>query len=233
MLLTCALTAVSALAGPEPAKQELGDVIAVNVLLVPDQEASERAARINGVLRQSYPGGFALDASHLPHISVLHGYIQAKDLADIYVAVAKVSAQHPLIGQHLTVLGLEHKPWDREEITNIKLAKTRDLEGFQADLVSAVSPYLVDTGDERAFVTSAKDPGVDHETIEYVRTFVQKHTGTRFEPHITVGISDAETARKVSAQQSAPPKLTITSVAVFQLGNVGTARKELWRYSPR
>lgn len=229
-LLTCALTAVAALATAEPRGD---DVIAVNVLLEPDQEASARAARINRVLRQSYPSGFALDASHLPHISVLHGYVRAKDLADIYVVVEKVSAEHPLAGKQLTVLGLEHKPWNREEITNIRIEKTRELQAFQADLVSAVSPYLVETGDGSAFLTSHEDPSVDRETIEYVRTFVQKHTASRFEPHITVGISDAETARKVSAQQGAPPKLTIASVAVFQLGNVGTARKELWRYSPR
>jgi hypothetical protein len=232
-LLTCALTAAAVLASAESAKPELAGVIAVNVLLEPDQETSERAVRINGALRQGYPGGFALDESHRPHISVLHGYVQATDLADIYRAVEKVSAQHPLVGQQLTVLGLEHKPWNREEITNIELAKIPDLDAFQADLVSAVSPYLIETGDRRAFVTFKQEPDVDAQTIEYVRTFVQKHTGSRFEPHITVGISDAETARKVSAQQSAPAKLTIASVAVFQLGNVGTARKELWRYSPR
>jgi hypothetical protein len=232
-LLTFALTAVCALATAEPAKQGVGDVIAVNVLLEPDQEASASAARINGVLRRSDPGGFALDESHRPHISVLHGYVQAKDLTEIYRAVEKVSADHPLVGQQLTVLGLEHKPWNGEEITNIKLAKTGELEAFQADLVSAVSPHLVERGDEHAFLTSKEDPGVDRETLEYVRTFVQKHTGTRFEPHITVGISDAETARQVSAQQGAPTKLTIAAVAVFQLGNVGTARKELWRDSRR
>jgi hypothetical protein len=208
-------------------------VIAVNVLLQPDQESSGRAVRINGLLRQSDPRGFALDASHLAHISVLQGYVEAKSLPAIYRAVERVSTKLPLAGRQLTVLGLEHKPWGQQEITNIKIAKIRELETFQADLVSAIAPYLLETGDGTAFLSSAGDPDVDQETIEYVRTFVQKHTGAAFEPHVTVGISDAETARKVSAQQEAPPKLTIASVAVFQLGNVGTARKELWRQSPR
>ena len=233
MLLTCVLSSVIVLAIAQPAKQAPGEVIAVNVLLQPDQESSGQAARINGLLRQSDPGGFALDASHVPHISVLQGYVKAKDLAAIYRAVERVSAEFPLAGRQLTVLGLEHRPWDHQEITSIKIAKTRELEAFQADLVSALSPYLVKTGDGSAFLSSKGDPDVDQETIEYVRTFVQKHTGAAFEPHITVGISDAETARKVSAQQEAPPKLTIASVAVFQLGNVGTARKELWRQPPR
>ena len=233
ILLTCALSAVIVLAIAQPAKQAPGEVIAVNVLLRPDQESSGRAVRINGLLRQNDPRGFALDASHVPHISVLQGYVEAKNLADIYRAVERVSAELPLAGRQLTVLGLEHKPWGDQEITNIKIEKTRELETFQADLVSAISPYLVKTGDGTAFLSSTGDPDVDQETIEYVRTFVQKHTGAAFEPHITVGISDPDTARKVSAQQGVPPKLTIDSVAVFQLGNVGTARKELWRQSPR
>jgi len=149
-----------------------------------------------------------------------------------YDAVERVSAKLPLAGRQLTVLGLEHKPWGHREIMNIKIAKTPELETFQADLVSAISPYLVKSGDGTAFLTSKGDPDVDGETIEYVATFVQKHTGAAFEPHITVGISDAETVRKVSARQGATPNLTIASVAVFQLGNVGTARKELWRRSP-
>ena len=232
LFLICGLTFVVALATAEPPGQEPGGVIAVNVLLEPDQQVSARAERINGVLRESSPGGFALDASHLPHISLLHGYVQAKDLAEVYRVVEKMSVEHPLAGRQLTVAGLEHKPWNREQITNIKIEKTPELEAFQAALVAALSPYLVATGDKSAFFTSNEDSGIDEQTIEYVRTFVQKHTGSRFEPHITVGISDAETARKVTAQEGTPARLTIASVAVFQLGNVGTARKELWHYSP-
>ena len=107
--LTCMLSAVIVLAMAEPAKQTPGEVIAVNVLLLPDQESSGRAVRINGLLRQSDPSGFALDASHLPHISVLQGYVEAKSLPAIYRAVERLSTELPLTGRQLTALGLEHK----------------------------------------------------------------------------------------------------------------------------
>ena len=232
LLLIFMLAAVPlAIAGP--AQQAPRDVIAVNVLLVPDQQLVASAQEINHALRQGYPAGFSLDASHVPHVSVLHAYVQSKDLTDVYAAVRTVSLKHPLVGRQLAVKGLEHKPWgDDSEITNIKVEKVPELEGFQADLLTALSRYLVDTGDRTAFVTSKEDSEVDRQTIDYVGTFVQKHVGSRFTPHVTVGISDAETARQVTAQHVPPAKLTITSVAVFQIGNVGTARKELWRYSP-
>jgi 2'-5' RNA ligase len=231
-LLICALATSISLAVAEPDAPVLDDVIAVNVLLVPDQQTIALAQRINRDLRQTYPAGFALDASHVPHISVLHGYVRSKDLTDVYGAVRKVTLQRSLIGRHLAVNGLEHQPWNGEELTNIKIAKTPELDAFQAALIAAVSPYFSGPGDSSAFVTSKEDSDIDQQTIEYVRTFVQKHTGSEFKPHITVGISSVETAQKISALQTPPAKVTIDSVALFQLGNVGTARKELWRYSP-
>src|SRR4030095_2423949 len=101
--------------------------------------------------------------SHLPHMSVLHGYVRAKDLADIYGAVEKVSGKHPLVGRQLAVDGLEHKPWNDEQLTNIKIEKTHELDAFQADLVTALSPYLVEAGDRSAFITSKEDPDLDRE----------------------------------------------------------------------
>jgi hypothetical protein len=228
-LLICVLAAAFPLAAAEPDRQVADDVVAVNVLLLPDEQMTARARELNHALRQTYPAGFALDASHVPHISLLQGYVRSRDLADLYSAVEKATQKRSLTGRQLNVSGLEHKPWDDKELTNIKIEKTPELEAFQADLVAALSPYLVHAGDKAAFVTSNADAGIDQRTIEYVRTFVQERTGKRFEPHVTVGISDAATARKVTAQHSASTKVTIASVAVFQLGIVGTARKELWR----
>jgi len=229
--LICAVAATVSLASAEPAER-VPDVIAVNVLLLPDQQTIEHAQELNRALRESYPAGFALDASHVPHISVLHAYVQSKNLPDVYQAVSKVTLQHPLVGEQLTVKGLESKPWNGEQLTNIAIEKTAELEALQASLIAALAPLQVASGDQRAFVSSGASSDIDRETIEYVSTFVQKHTGDRFEPHITVGISDADTARKVSARPAGSTKVTIVSVAVFQLGTVGTARKQLWRQSP-
>jgi hypothetical protein len=224
------VAATVSLASAEPAER-VPDIVAVNVLLLPDPQTIEHAQGLNRALRESYPAGFALDASHVPHISVLHAYVQSKHLPDVYQAVSKVMLQHPLVGEQLTVEGLQSKPWNGEQLTNIEIEKTAGLEAFQASLIAALAPFQVASGDQRAFVSSGARSSVDQETIEYVATFVQKHTGDRFEPHITVGISDAETARKIVAQPTSPAKVTIVSVAVFQLGNLGTARKQLWRQS--
>lgn len=233
LFLTGALLGTAALSAAESGDRVSNGVVAINVLLRPDHGMSARAQEINRMLRENYAVGFALDASHVPHISILHRYVRAKDLPEIYAAVERVAAKHPLIGQQLTVKGLEHTPWQGHQVTTINVEKTTELEAMQSALVAALLPYAVESGDSNAFLTSSEEPQVGQQTIDYVKTFVDKQTGDRFKPHITVGISDAETADKVAAQPVEPMKFKVASVAIYQLGDVGTARQELWHYSPR
>jgi hypothetical protein len=199
-------------------------IVAINVLLLPDQQMSVRAQDINAQLRQNYPQGFALNASHVPHISILHRYVKSENLSKVFAAVEQIAAKHPLVGQTLTARGLENSPWQGHQITSIKIDKTPELTALQGDLVAALQPYSVDSGGADAFVTTPAEPHVGDETIEYVRTFVPKRTGEGFSPHITVGISDSP-----PAGDSKPVQFAVAALAVYQLGNVGTARKELWR----
>jgi hypothetical protein len=198
--------------------------VAINVLLLPDQRMSKQAQDINAQLRQGYPQGFALNASHVAHISILHRFVKAEDLPKLFAAVEQVGAKHPIVGQTLTASGLESSPWQGHQITSINVEKTPELAALQSDLVTALSPYSADSGDATAFMTTPGEPHVGDETVEYVRTFVPKRTGDGFKPHITVGITDTP-----PASQLEPMQFTVAALAVYQLGNVGTARKELWR----
>lgn len=89
-------------------------------------------------------------------------------------------------------------------------------------------PFTIESAGSDAFVTTADEPNIGEQTIEDVRTFVEKQTGDNYKPHITVGISDAR-----PTSEFAPVQFKIETLAVYQLGNVGTARRNLWRYSGR
>jgi DUF2891 family protein/2'-5' RNA ligase superfamily protein len=199
-------------------------VVAINVLVLPDQSMSARAKDINTELRQGYPQGFALNTSHVPHISILHRYVKAEDLQKIFAAVEQVGAKHPIVGKTLTASGLESSPWQGHQVTSINVEKTPELAALQSDLVAALGPYSVESGDATAFMTTSGEPHIGDETIEYVKTFVPKRTGEGYKPHITVGISDTPPSAQLK-----PMQFTVAALAVYQLGNVGTARKELWR----
>lgn len=208
------------------AAMKTAKIVAINVLLLPDQQMSARAQEINAQLRKSYPQGFALNATHVPHISIVHRYVSTETLPKVFAAVGQVAAKHPLVGQALTAGGLEYSPWQGHQVTSIKVEKTPELTALQNELVAALRPYTVESGGADAFVTTPGEPNVGGQTIEYVRTFVEKQTGANFKPHITAGISDARPAGEFK-----PMQFKIDGLAVYQLGNVGTARKELWRSS--
>jgi hypothetical protein len=212
---------------------EAGHVIAINILLLPDQTLQSHARELNRELRTNDPQGFAFDDTHVPHISLLHQYVRERDLPSVFAAVERVLSQHPLAGLELTTKGLEHQPWNDKHVSSISLEKPHELDGVQNELVAALRSYRVQSGNASAFVTSASDRHIDPTTLDYVATFVGKHTAENFKPHITVGLSSAEFAEGLKADEAArtPIKFKVQDVAVYQLGNVGTARKELWRAS--
>ena len=49
----------------------MSDLTAIDILVNPDENTLERARAVNARLRQSVPRGFELDATHLPHITIL------------------------------------------------------------------------------------------------------------------------------------------------------------------
>jgi hypothetical protein len=208
-------------------------IIAINVLLLPDERLAAYARDLNQRLLERSPEGFMLDASHVPHISLVHRYVRCADLPKVLAAVERIATRHDLGGQTLNTSGLTHAPWQERVVTSIRVEKTPPLAALQGDLVAALRMYSVARGTRDAFMATAAEPHVDDQTIEYVRTFVDEHTGERYQPHVTVGISDNESARWIAAQPAHPLEFTVDAMAVYQLGDVGAARKELWRRSVR
>ena len=68
------------------------DVTAVNVLIEPDEETRARARELNARLLRTMPEGFALDATHVPHITVLQRYVRTPELEQALDAVDAVVA---------------------------------------------------------------------------------------------------------------------------------------------
>lgn len=65
-------------------------LIAINVLLDPDAATVEKAQVTSARLRKNYPDGFALDANHAPHITILQQFVRTADLEEVANAVAGV-----------------------------------------------------------------------------------------------------------------------------------------------
>ena len=82
----------------------MSTVTAINVLIEPDEATRRRARDLNARLRQTMPEGFALDATHAPHITVLQRYVRTAELEQALDAVDAVVA-----GADLTSLDLQRR----------------------------------------------------------------------------------------------------------------------------
>ena len=64
-------------ASPAIAQEKL---IAIDVLIEPDQRMLGEAAKWNARMREQIPDGLALDAQHRPHITLIQRFVSEADL---------------------------------------------------------------------------------------------------------------------------------------------------------
>jgi hypothetical protein len=69
--------------GPEPANAQQNPVTAIDIALEPDQRMVGHAKAANAALLKNFPKGFALDATHHPHVSIFAGFVPTADLPKV------------------------------------------------------------------------------------------------------------------------------------------------------
>jgi hypothetical protein len=214
--------------------EEPSAVTAIDIVLEPDATMVEHAKAANERLLKEFPKGFSLGKTHHPHISCLQRYVKTADLDKVYDAVGKVLAEERPTSWKLRAYKYYYIPWKEIGLAGIVVKPTEDLIRYQKKLIDAVTPFTVATGTAAAFVTTKEDPDINQPTIEYVRTFVPKGTGDKFNPHVTIGISTQDDLKKLLEEKFEPFTFSPTGAAVYHLGNFGTARKKLkgWELKP-
>src|SRR5712671_7361431 len=67
-------------------------VTAIDIALEPDATMLQHAQADNARLLKAFPKGFALDATHHPHVTMLQRYVRTADLDKVYAAANQVLA---------------------------------------------------------------------------------------------------------------------------------------------
>ena len=202
-------------------------VTAVNILLEPDAVMVARAEANNARLRSAYPTGFALDAAHRPHITLLQRFVRTADLDNVYAAAGTVVEGSGVLDLRLEAFSNYYIPSSDIGLAGIVARQSPELRDLQQALVEAVDPFCVDIGGSDAFVTTADDPVIDPLLIDYVRTFVPSSTGEQFSPHVTTGIAPRDYLDTMLAEPFEVFAFSPAGAAVYQLGQFGTAAKKL------
>jgi hypothetical protein len=209
-------------------------VTAIDIALEPDATMLARATAVNARLRQSFPKGYALDASHRPHVTMLQRYVRTADLANVYAAVEKVMSARKAAAWKFQAFKIDHAVWSGLALTVILAKPPQNVLDAQQALIDAIAPYTVSTGTAAAFDTTQAEPDINASTMAYVANFVPKSSGKNYLAHVTCGVASVPFVKQLEAEPFTPFKFSPVAVSVYQLGNFGTARKKLneWTLTP-
>jgi hypothetical protein len=203
-------------------------LVAIDILLEPDQAMIARARAVNARLRGNYPAGYELDATHAPHVTLLQRFVRVKDLDAVTAAISKVVATERPAALQLNATGLDYVIWGGLAVTVLVVERTPELMRLHQKIIDAVTPFSVSGGTAAAFVGAEANA----ETIGWVQTFIPKSSGANYIPHVTSGVAPEAFVKKLKAEPFAPFTFKPVGVAVYQLGNFGTAAKNLWQSPP-
>jgi phosphoserine phosphatase len=215
-----------------PAGQSL--VTAIDILLEPDATMLHHAEANNTRLLKVFAQGFALDAAHRPHITMLQCFVRTADLDKVYAAEEKVLAAANVNAMKLEAFKYYYAPAGAVGVAGICAKPTPEILKLQADIIATARPYMVETGPIGAFTAPHDDPATDAAIIQYVSTFVPKMSGENFNPHVSTGVAPKEYLDKMLAEPFENFTFSPEGAAVYQLGPFGTAAKKLkeWDLKP-
>ena len=203
------------------------EITAIDILLQPNATMLRHAEANNARLREVFPKGFALDAAHRPHITMLQCFVRTADLDKVYAAAHKVLVREKVNAMKLEAFKYYYAPAGAVGVAGICAKPTPEIIKLQADIIAAVKPFTVATGPIGAFTAPHDDPATDAGIIQYVSTFVPTMSGENFNPHVSTGVAPKDYLDKMLAESFEPFTFSPAGAAVYQLGAFGTAAKKL------
>src|SRR5260221_1230515 len=103
----------------ETSSPKQNPITAIDIALEPDAIMMGHAEAANARLREVYPKGYALDASHQPHITMLQRFVSTADLDKVYAAVGDVLAGEKPAGWALEAYKYDRVGWEGPGLTVI------------------------------------------------------------------------------------------------------------------
>lgn len=202
-------------------------LIAIDVLLQPDQRMEAEAQRWNARMREQAPDGFELDEAHAPHVTLVQRFVAESDLPSVLAAVEEVRRSLDLSSLEMEATALYHIPSGEIGLAGIVIEPSGSLLAIHEAVIEAVGPFVRSGGDESAFVPDPSGTPFDPYLFEYVEGFVPGQSGANYNPHVSIGVAPLGWLEEVEAQPFEAFTFGAVGIATYHLGNFGTAAARL------
>jgi hypothetical protein len=227
VLTAVGLGIASLLGSAERSSAQTSPVTAIDIALEPDGTMMAHAKAANTRLLKVFPKGFALDATHHPHVTMLQQFVRTADLNKVYAAANKVLAKEKPAGWKLKAFKYYYIPSPPVGLAGIVVEPTENLLKLQQELIEAVAPYTEKSGTAAAFMSTEEGRDIQQDLIDYLANFVPSASGKKFNPHVTIGVGTEAYLNEMLAEPFEALTFSPAGASVYQLGSFGTARKEL------
>ncbi|MBJ7882499.1 2'-5' RNA ligase family protein [Gelidibacter salicanalis] len=200
-------------------------IIAIDVLLTLPEDVYDQAVHLNQSVLKNNPNNFTLDDQHIPHITLLQSYVKESDLPEIETLL--VGLYKTIADETFVVDQLQYAKDKNKSFASMGMEKSEALMALHEKVIGLLKPYSVSNGSQVSYVQNEDGTPIDDFTIAYVPKFVSDYSFINFNPHISLGVGET-TVLDSLAQHHQPTKFKAPALALYQLGNFGTARKLLW-----
>jgi hypothetical protein len=212
-----------------PVQPAADALVAIDIALEPDETMVQRSLADNARLLKYFPMGYALDETHHAHVTMLQRFVHSSDLEKVYAAIAEAVATANPPSWKLKAFKYYYIPAGPIGLAGMVVEVTDDLLRLQQTLIDAVTPFSIATATADAFFRLPSEPML-HEVptlVQYIGAFVPEHSGKNFMPHVTIGVGTKEYLDAMLAAPFEAFTFSPAGASVYQLGDFGTARKNL------
>lgn len=190
---------------------------AVDVVLLPDDEAMDSIIELNGRLVSKFGGGIVLGRqTSLPHISLAMGCIDDGDIAAVGEILRKIADED--FPRELRITGVKvNESSNGEKISSLEIEKTENLRHLHEVITERIGIYFTyDVTDDMIYPSGR----VADSSLRWIREYRTKSSFENFWPHITLGFGEIDDMEFAGT-------LKVSKLASCHLGNRCTCRKIL------
>ncbi len=175
------------------------------------------AIEANRVLLKQTPDKIILDRRCcLPHISLAMGCIDRRNIDGIEHVLRNLASSHPI--EMLIIEGIQvGTNAKNEKVSLLQIKKTAQLQSLHEAVMKELGPFF--SYDVSGHMILSPQP-VDESTLIWIRTYPEKSSFEKFNPHITLGYGHVEGV-------SFPLEFSASALVLCHLGNHCTCRKIL------
>tara|TARA_Y100000310_G_scaffold345603_1_gene467134 strand:- start:2781 stop:3383 length:603 start_codon:yes stop_codon:yes gene_type:complete len=191
--------------------------LAVDVVLLPDERMSRYAVEVSEGLSRENNDKIVLHRENcLPHISLLMGVLDEESLPKASDKLEKVASRYNVFNLKANSYHGHIIP-SGASVSEFSIERTNELQALHEDMVAGIGPDLTY---DPTLAMVYPNPTPESITLGWIRNYLRDSAFEKFRPHITTGFG-------VLDGVDVPIDFTSSTLAIYQLGNYCTCRKEL------